>query len=84
MNLTSNFAATAGRRLLTLLWASLTVAGGATSALAQPRESGEAALKLPDLSQVLFLGIDGHRLLLIGLVFCGLGLLFGLLIYMQL
>jgi K(+)-stimulated pyrophosphate-energized sodium pump len=45
---------------------------------------GEASLKLPDLSQVNFLGVDGHKLLLIGLVFCALGLLFGLAIYMQL
>ena len=30
---------------------------------------GEATLKLPDLSQVLFLGIDGHRLLTIGILF---------------
>ncbi|PYS24094.1 MAG: sodium-translocating pyrophosphatase [Acidobacteria bacterium] len=57
---------------------------GAPAALAAPREGGEAALTLPDLSLVKFLGVDGHTLLLIGLVFCGLGLLFGLLIYMQL
>ena len=39
------------------------------SALAQPAHEvgGEASLKLPDLSQVLFLGIDGHRLLMIGI-----------------
>ena len=42
---------------------------------------GEANLKLPDLSQVLFLnGINGSKLLTIGLVFCALGLLFGLMI----
>jgi K(+)-stimulated pyrophosphate-energized sodium pump len=45
---------------------------------------GEANLKLPDLSQVKFLGIDGHTLLLLGLIICFLGLLFGLIIYMQL
>src|SRR5687768_1821195 len=45
---------------------------------------GEANLKLPDLSQVKFLGIDGHTLLLLGLIVCFLGLLFGLAIYMQL
>jgi len=39
---------------------------------------GEASLKLPDLSQVLFLGIDGHRLLMIGILFCIFGLGFGL------
>jgi hypothetical protein len=39
------------------------------SALAQPAstEGGEAALKLPDLSTVSFLGVDGHRLLMIGI-----------------
>jgi K(+)-stimulated pyrophosphate-energized sodium pump len=47
---------------------------------------GEANLILPDLSQVSFLnnGITGSRLLTIGLVFCALGLLFGLMIYVQL
>src|SRR3989442_7848351 len=42
---------------------------------------GEANLKLPDLSQVNFLGTDGHRLLLIGILFSGFGLGFGLVIY---
>src|SRR5262245_61246543 len=57
------------------------------SALAQPADEagGEAALKLPDLSAVSFLnGIDGHKLLLIGLLFCVLGLGFGMAIYMRL
>src|SRR5205823_3363082 len=40
--------------------------------------------KLPDLSSVSFLGMTGHNLLLIGLVFCFLGLLFGLGIYLNL
>ena len=83
MNLTSNFAATLRRRALTLVFTVFAVLCGAPATFAAP-EGGEAALKLPDLSQVTFLGIDGHRLLLVGLVFCGLGLLFGLLIYMQL
>jgi K(+)-stimulated pyrophosphate-energized sodium pump len=72
------------RRLLTLLFVVLGSALGAPAVLAQPRESGEAALKLPDLSSVTFLGIDGHKLLLVGLVFCFLGLMFGLAIYIQL
>ena len=55
-----------------------------TAAFAQSEAGGEAALKLPDLSTVNFLGMDGHKLLLIGLVFCALGLLFGLAIYLQL
>ncbi len=59
----------------------------ATCALAQPAEEaggGEAALKLPDLSSVSFLGMDGHRLLTIGLLFCVFGLGFGMAIYMRL
>src|SRR6184192_2311884 len=79
----SNFAATLRRRAFTLLFTVVAVLCGAPATFAAT-EGGEAALKLPDLSQVTFLGIDGHRLLLVGLVFCGLGLLFGLLIYMQL
>jgi K(+)-stimulated pyrophosphate-energized sodium pump len=61
---------------------------GAVSALAQPAESagGEASLKLPDLSSVSFFSgaIDGHKLLLIGILFCLFGLGFGLVIYMRL
>src|SRR5690242_3268001 len=45
---------------------------------------GEANLKLPDPSQVRFLGIDGHTLLLFGILFCLFGLAFGLWIYMRL
>ena len=45
---------------------------------------GEANLVLPDLSSVNFLGINGHALLIYGLVICFFGLLFGLTIYMQL
>jgi K(+)-stimulated pyrophosphate-energized sodium pump len=61
----------------------------AAVALAQPASEtvgGEASLKLPDLSSVRFLSnsIDGHRLLLIGILFCIFGLLFGLAIYMRL
>jgi K(+)-stimulated pyrophosphate-energized sodium pump len=54
--------------------------------LAQPasESGGEASLKLPDLSSVQFQGIDGHKLLLIGIVFCIFGLLFGLTIYTRL
>ena len=55
------------------------------SALAQNKEAGgEASLKLPDLSSVSFLGMTGHHILMIGLIFCVFGLLFGLVIYMQL
>ncbi len=56
---------------------------GAASALAD-EAGGEANLKLPDLSQVTFLGIDGHKLLLFGIVICIFGLGFGLAIYSRL
>ena len=47
---------------------------------------GEASLKLPDLSRtdLSFFGMNGHSLLMIGLLFCVGGLLFGLAIYVQL
>ena len=58
-----------------------------TAAPAQPAEngaSGEANLVLPDLSSVYFLGMTGHNLLMIGLIFCALGLVFGLMILRRL
>ena len=60
---------------------------GAAAAHAQGETpGGEANLKLPDLSQVNFLswGIDGHKLLLFGILFCIFGLVFGLVIYTRL
>ena len=45
---------------------------------------GEAHLILPDLSQGVFLGINGRTLLMAGLAICALGLLFGLITYMKL
>jgi K(+)-stimulated pyrophosphate-energized sodium pump len=46
---------------------------------------GEANLKLPDLSTVSFVGgVDGHSLLLFGLVICVVGLFFGFVTYGQL
>ncbi len=66
----------------------LTLLALCATALAQPGSEtvgGEAALKLPDLSDVTFLGgIDGHKLLMVGLLFCAFGLLFGLTIYTKL
>ena len=67
------------------------VAMNVSTALAQtggpvPQEpSGEANLVLPDLSQVTFLGgINGHSLLLVGLLVCALGFLFGIVIFVNL
>jgi K(+)-stimulated pyrophosphate-energized sodium pump len=59
----------------------------ATAAYAQAvpeTAGGEANLKLPDLSSVNFLGINGHKLLLFGILFCVFGLAFGLAIYTKL
>jgi K(+)-stimulated pyrophosphate-energized sodium pump len=76
-SLRSRFATTGALgALLTLL--------GAASAAAQENPGGEAGLKLPDLSQVKFLGVDGHTLLLVGILFCVFGLIFGLAIYSRL
>jgi hypothetical protein len=47
----------------------LSGSGEAFAAAGQP-EAGEASLKLPDLSQVDFLGMTGHHLLLYGILFC--------------
>jgi K(+)-stimulated pyrophosphate-energized sodium pump len=91
-------AATKGRfarRAVRLLVTLTVVACGAGEVLAQTggtahgnstgrRPGGEANLLLPDLSEVEFLGVDGHTLLLIGLVVCALGLAFGLVIFRQL
>jgi K(+)-stimulated pyrophosphate-energized sodium pump len=48
-------------------------------------EGGEANLDLPNLGSATFLGgIDGRSLLMFGLLFCVLGMVFGLVIYMRL
>jgi len=60
---------------------------GSVAALAGPQEStpsGEASLKLPDLHQVQFLGVSGHNLLTVGILFCIFGLLFGVVTYSRL
>jgi K(+)-stimulated pyrophosphate-energized sodium pump len=69
------------RAFLPLLWMAVL----ALPLMAQ--ESGEASLRLPNLSdpQTVFLGgITGHNLLMFGLVFCLLGMIFGLVIFMRL
>ena len=72
----------------TSAWVFAVLLTSTAAALAQSsgETSGEAALKLPDLSQVTFLDgrIDGHKLLMIGILFCIFGLLFGLVIYTKL
>jgi K(+)-stimulated pyrophosphate-energized sodium pump len=79
--------ASQGCRFAKTLAATIAVmALGVSSALAQSTSEagGEASLKLPDLSEVTFLGIDGHRLLVVGILFCFFGLGFGLTIYLRL
>jgi K(+)-stimulated pyrophosphate-energized sodium pump len=78
-----------GRRTLHRVFAaSALLLLSATALLAHPTEEaggGEASLKLPDLSSVKFLGhIDGHKLLLFGILICIFGLLFGMTIFMKL
>ncbi len=80
------------RRVATTVAAGLAlVTVSAASALAQQPQGegaqhrgGESSLILPDLSKVSFMGVDGHSLLLIGLLVSFLGMVFGLVIYMQL
>jgi K(+)-stimulated pyrophosphate-energized sodium pump len=74
--LTKMFAAGAG--LVVLLLSAISTQAQADTT------GGEANLKLPDLSQVQFLGVDGHKLLLFGILFCIFGLCFGMTIYVRL
>ena len=72
---------TAGAALLFALMGAATQASAA-----QESAGGEASLKLPDLSQVPFLGnrFNGHNLLVWGILFCVFGLAFGMTIYIRL
>jgi K(+)-stimulated pyrophosphate-energized sodium pump len=73
------------RPFFTLAIMFLGLAGFASPAFGQSHGGGEASLVLPDLSQVTFFGgMDGHTLLLTGILVCVLGLVFGLAIYMNL
>jgi K(+)-stimulated pyrophosphate-energized sodium pump len=78
----SNKGACSVRRLFTFFFFLL---GLVAPVLAQEQGGGEANLKLPDLRIATFLnGIDGHTLLLAGLVVSALGLIFGLIIFTRL
>ena len=61
-----------------------TLGAGPALAAAASGHRSEIDLVVPDLSQVSFLGTDGHTLLLFGIGMCVLGLVFGLVIYGQL
>ncbi|MDE3153939.1 MAG: sodium/proton-translocating pyrophosphatase, partial [Acidobacteriota bacterium] len=56
----------------------------AAQAPAAHAAGGEAELVLPNLGGVQFLGLDARTLLMLGLIVCALGMMFGLLIYTQL
>jgi K(+)-stimulated pyrophosphate-energized sodium pump len=71
--------------ILRFFFALLALALSAVPVMAQEQGGGEANLKLPDLRIASFLnGINGHNLLLGGLVVSALGLVFGLIIFMRL
>jgi K(+)-stimulated pyrophosphate-energized sodium pump len=76
-----------GTKLVQMVGTPSRVAGsliGLAAALgASPAWASEAELKIPDLRSVSFLGVDGHTLLLFGLVICIGGMVFGLVQYMQ-
>src|SRR5213593_4046307 len=55
-----------------------------TPAPASSHSGGEANLQIPDLGGIAFLGVPGRTLLMFGLLVCGLGLVFGLVIFSQL
>ena len=71
-------------RFASVIAALILLGQGAAFAGAAESAGGEANLKLPDLSTVPFLGMNGHSLLMWGMLFCVGGLLFGLTIYVQL
>jgi K(+)-stimulated pyrophosphate-energized sodium pump len=71
-------------RTVAVMLSVLSVSACAAFAQSTQEAGGEANLKLPDLSSVNFLGIDGHRLLMVGILFCIFGLGFGLTIYTRL
>ncbi len=71
-----------GRRAAFLLILALLALAGSTPLLAQ---GGEADLRLPDLSQAVFLnGVSGPTLLMVGLGVAVLGLVFGMAMYTHL
>jgi K(+)-stimulated pyrophosphate-energized sodium pump len=70
---------------LRIFFALLALAAGAVPVMAQEQGGGEADLHLPDLRVATFLGgINGHNLLLGGLLVSALGLVFGLVIFVRL
>ncbi len=73
-----------GKRVLAACAATLSFALLNAGVVRAQSAGGEADLKLPDLSKVNFLGVNGHLLLVWGILFCFFGLAFGLTIYVRL
>jgi len=88
MNRTHVAIARSALTIVAVLLLGLTLSGLAAApdalAAAQHPGGGEANLKVPDLGQVAAGGRNGRTLLLLGLVVCALGLLFGIVIFKQL
>jgi K(+)-stimulated pyrophosphate-energized sodium pump len=91
----SKYSRVLGRCILLFTTLSLLLLIAAPAAWSQPASSatttavggeahGEASLKLPDMSQVNVQGINARTLLKSGLGMCVLGLIFGLVIFVQL
>ena len=78
----------AGRRVFSKAFAAVAalmlLSGTAAFAQTGEQPTGEANLQLPDFTQARFLGMDGHSLLMFGILFCIFGLLFGLAMYSRL
>ena len=72
-----------GAALAPLAFGQETVTPG-TALQVEHRPGGEANLVVPDLGSVSFRGMPGSTLLMLGLIVCAAGLLFGLVIYSQL
>ena len=71
-------------RVATIMAALALLGKGAAFAAPVQAAGGEANLKLPDLTQVQFLGMNGHALLMFGPLFCIMGMIFGLFMYVHL
>ncbi|MBI4476647.1 MAG: sodium/proton-translocating pyrophosphatase, partial [Acidobacteria bacterium] len=75
------------RALVALATALFIVLLSASASFAQPpaaHAGGEESLVLPDLGQVEMLGLSGRTLLMLGLLVCAAGALFGFVIFRQL
>jgi K(+)-stimulated pyrophosphate-energized sodium pump len=66
------------------VWSALALAAPALAGGEAQHPMSEKDLILPDFSSVHFFGIEGSKLLSVGLAVCALGLIFGLVVFNQL